>query len=217
MTAACLALMAPAASAAGTGVVPISFAEGSFAGLRAAPPARFEDIGSTIADVGDVNGDGVSDVAVGAARSTRPAAATRGSSTSCSVARRSAGSTWARPRGSGSSGRARGPRRPLPVVRVRTVRRRARWRARPSPGRATSTRDGLADILVGAPFAGRRGRAFSGSAYVVFGKRSTSAGRPAASRVAAASASTGRAATPPRRPRSRARATSTATGAPTWW
>ena len=30
--------------------------------------------------------------------------------------------------------------------------------------------DGLADILLGAPFAGRRGRAFSGSAYVVFGK-----------------------------------------------
>ena len=35
--------------------------------------------------------------------------------------------------------------------------------------------DGLADLIVGAPFAGRRERSFSGSAYVVFGKRTTTA------------------------------------------
>src|SRR5215218_5263760 len=47
----------------GTPVVPISVAEGSFVGL----PPRGPYFDSGLAEVGDVNGDGISDVAIGAA------------------------------------------------------------------------------------------------------------------------------------------------------
>ena len=166
-----LALL-PSTASADTGVVPISLAEGSFAGLRASSPGRFQDMGSTIADVGDVNGDGVSDVAVGAAAVDAPGR------TDAGVVYVVFGGTalgrldLGRRRGSGSSGRAKAPTGRCRSSRP-TVRRRARWRARAVAGAGDVNADGLADILVGAPFAGRRGRAFSGSAYVVFGKRST--------------------------------------------
>src|SRR3954469_14790742 len=58
--------IASSASASGVAVVPVSAAEGKLRGLPAARPGRFEVPGSTLAQVGDVNGDGLADVAVAA-------------------------------------------------------------------------------------------------------------------------------------------------------
>jgi hypothetical protein len=60
------------ASASGGAVVPSSAAEGTLRGLPAMPPARFANSGSTLAQAGDVNGDGVADVAVAALCRRRP-------------------------------------------------------------------------------------------------------------------------------------------------
>ena len=171
ITAAGLAVMAPAASAAGTGVVPISLAEGSFAGLQAAPPARFGDVGSTVTDLGDVNGDGISDVAVGDDSVDAPG-------------RRDAGVVYVvfggSPLGRLDLGTApgfqiagprQGARRPVPAFAFDGPPAGAMAGAAVAAAGDVNA-DGLADIVVGAPFAGRNGRAFSGSAYVVFGKRS---------------------------------------------
>lgn len=57
-------MVSPPDAAAGTAVLPVSLAEGSFVGLRSVAPGRFGRTGSEIADVGDVNGDGLSDVAI---------------------------------------------------------------------------------------------------------------------------------------------------------
>jgi len=62
-----LAGVASAQAAAFTSAVPISLAEGSFAGLPAGGQARFAYVDSGLAEVGDVNGDGLADVAIGAA------------------------------------------------------------------------------------------------------------------------------------------------------
>src|SRR3954453_20436330 len=56
--------MAPDAWAAGTPVVPITSAEGKLRGLPVTPQGRFSGPGSTLAQVGAVNGDGVADVAI---------------------------------------------------------------------------------------------------------------------------------------------------------
>ena len=173
LIAVCLVALTPSAAAADTGVVPISLAEGSFAGLRASPPGRFQDSGAMLADVGDVNGDGVSDVAVGAASVDAPGR------TDAGVVYVVFGGT---PLGrldlrTAPGFRIVGPRqgrnRPLPVFQPDGPPKGA-MAGSAVAGAGDVNADGLADILVGAPFAGRRGRAFSGSAYVVFGKRSTS-------------------------------------------
>ncbi len=173
LIAVCLLALTPSVASADTGVVPISLAEGSFAGLRASSPGRFQDTGSTIADVGDVNGDGVSDVAVGAAHVDAPGR------TAAGVVYVVFGGT---PLGrvdlrTAPGFRIVGPRqganRPLPRFQPDGPPKGA-MAGSAVAGAGDVNADGLADILVGAPFAGRRGRAFSGSVYVVFGKRSTS-------------------------------------------
>ena len=163
----------PSAAAADTGVVPISNAEGSFAGLRAASPGRFADSGSTVAELGDVNGDGIADVAVGAPSVDAPGR------TDAGVVYVVFGGT---PLGrldlrTAPGFRIVGPRqganRPLPSFQPDGPPKGA-MAGSAVAGAGDVNADGLADIVVGAPFAGRRGRAYSGSVYVVFGKRSTS-------------------------------------------
>src|SRR3954468_5079152 len=66
LLAAALFAIVPDASAAGGAVVPVSAAEGKLRGLPAARPGRFSSSASALAQVGDVNGDGIGDVAVAA-------------------------------------------------------------------------------------------------------------------------------------------------------
>ena len=130
-------------------------------------------MGSTIADVGDVNGDGVSDVAVGAAAVDAPGRTDAGvvyvvfggTALGRLDLRTAPGFRIVGPR--------QGANRPLPVF-ASDGPPKGSMAGSAVAGAGDVNADGLADILVGAPFAGRRGRAFSGSAYVVFGKRSTS-------------------------------------------
>src|SRR5262249_36738218 len=132
----------------------------------------FSGSGSTLADVGDVNGDGIADVAVAA-----PSSDVRD--------RRDAGVVYVVFGGS-PLGRIdvrsapgfrilcapQGARRPLPVFRPDAPLTGAMTGAAVA-GAGDVNGDGLADLVVGAPFAGHRKRAFSGSAYVVFGKRTS--------------------------------------------
>jgi hypothetical protein len=162
----------PSAAAADTGVVPISSAEGSFAGLRAASPGRFADSGSTVAELGDVNGDGIADVAVGA-----PSVDARGRTDAGVVYVVFGGTPLGRldlrtAPGFRIVGPRQGANRPLPSFQPDGALKGA-MAGSAVAGAGDVNADGLADIVVGAPFAGRRGRAYSGSVYVVFGKRST--------------------------------------------
>jgi len=161
------------AAASGTAIVPISAAEAQLTGLPRLETGRFGSPGSTVAGVGDVNGDGVADVAVAAPSDDRPG-------------RRDAGvvhvvfggsplgridlDSAATP-GFAVIGPRQGATRPPPV-----------WQPDGPPegamagsavaGAGDVNGDGLGDLLIGAPFTGHRGRAFSGSVYLVFGKRS---------------------------------------------
>jgi hypothetical protein len=169
LLAVCLVALTPAAAAADTGVVPISAAEGSLTGLRAAAPGRFADAGSTLADVGDVNGDGVSDAAVGAPSVDAPGRTDAGvvyvvfgGAPLGRIDLRSAGFRIVGPR--------QGTHRPLPRFEPHGIKGAMAGSAVHGAGDVNG--DGLADIVIGAPFTGRPRRAWSGSAYVVFGKRS---------------------------------------------
>jgi hypothetical protein len=175
-TAAALGLvgMVPAeASAEATSVLPISLADGSFAGLPAGGQGRFQLVDSGLAEVGDVNGDGFADVAIGAA-SADP------------LGRRDAGVVYVVFGGSPLGridvrsselagfqviGPRQGRRRPAPVFQPDGAPGGAMAGSSVAPA-GDINGDGLDDILVGAPYAGNRGRSFSGSVYVVFGKRS---------------------------------------------
>ena len=165
-------LLVSDASALSGAVVPITVAEGQLRGLPAAHPGRFAAATSPIAQVGDVNGDGLADVAVAA-----PSDDARG--------RRDAGAVYvlfggaplgrvdvSKAPGFRIDGPKQGTRRPLPVFQPDGPPEGAMAGSAVS-GAGDVNGDGLADLVVGAPFAGRRERSFSGSAYVVFGKAST--------------------------------------------
>ncbi len=167
-------LLVSDASALSGAVVPITVAEGQLRGLPAAHPGRFAAATSPIAQVGDVNGDGVADVAVAA-----PSDDARG--------RRDAGAVYvlfggaplgrvdvSKAPGFRIDGPKQGKRRPLPVFQPDGAPEGA-MAGSAVAGAGDVNGDGLADLIVGAPFAGRRERSFSGSAYVVFGKRTTTA------------------------------------------
>src|SRR4051812_24825994 len=135
-------------------------------------PGRFQSAGSSLAAVGDVNGDGIADVAMAA-----PSSDVAGRTDAGVVHVLFGGSALGRVDiGSAPGFRVLGPRqgarRPLPVFQPDGPPRGAMAGSSVS-GAGDVNGDGLADLLIGAPFAGNRKRAYSGSAYVVFGKRTS--------------------------------------------
>jgi hypothetical protein len=187
-----LALVAPAeASSQETSVLPISLAEASFGGLPPGEQARFHYVDSGLAEVGDVNGDGHADVAIGAASADPPGRRDAGVVHVVfggSLGRIDLGALGpagfhvtrlgridfgaAGPAGFQIIGPPQGRRRPPPVFQPDGPPRGA-MAGSSVAGAGDVNGDGLDDVLVGAPYAGNRGRAFSGSVYVVFGRRST--------------------------------------------
>lgn len=167
--------VAPDASAFTGALVPIWAAEGHLRGLPAGTPGRFGGSENTLAQVGDVNGDGFTDVAVAA-----PAADVRGRRDAGAVHVLFGGTALGRidvgkAPGFRILGPKQGKRRPLPVFEPHNDAVAGARAGTSVAGAGDVNGDGLADLVVGAPFTGNRKRAFSGSAYVVFGQRSTAA------------------------------------------
>jgi uncharacterized repeat protein (TIGR01451 family) len=123
-------------------------------GFRIDGAAASDNAGQSVAGAGDVNGDGVDDVVVGAHVTDNNNRL-----------------------GSGSAYVLFGPLAPGTIdlaqlgaagarIDGAAIGNRAGWSV---AGTADVNGDGVADLIVGAPFATNNGRAFSGSAYVVFG------------------------------------------------
>jgi hypothetical protein len=157
LAASCIAILtAPAAFAVNVpigGTLDLAAADGGVLGT-----APGDGLGSSVAFVGDVNGDGVTDEAIGA-----PGASPNG--------RRGAGSVYVvfgplPPAGAdvGDLGAA--------ALRIDGPRRGAALGASVA-GLGDVNGDGLHDLLIGAPSMSWLGRGGAGAAYVVFGKRDT--------------------------------------------
>jgi Putative Ig domain/FG-GAP repeat len=127
-------------------------------GFRIDGAAPGADAGISVAGAGDVNGDGMADVIVGADSAGNNARAASGSAYvvfgKTSTAPVDLGALGAD--GFRIDGAAGGDEAGISVA-----------------GAGDVNGDGRPDVIVGALFAGNNGRAISGSAYVVFGKSST--------------------------------------------
>ena len=131
----------------------------SQANVRIDGAAPEDGAGLTVAAAGDVNGDGIPDVIVGAPNASNNGRLFSGSAYVI-FGRRSPGTVDLANLGSNGF-RIDGPAGNSAVVPMSVA------------GAGDVNGDGLADVIVGFPAASNNGRMHSGSAYVVFGKRST--------------------------------------------
>jgi hypothetical protein len=128
------------------------------AGLRVMGARPGDRLGASVSSAGDVNGDGLRDFVFGAPRADARGGLEAGAAYVVFGRRGSATVDLARSGFGGFRIEGAAPRESL---------------GRSVAGIGDVNADGLDDLLVGAPGADHRGRASSGSAYVVYGRRET--------------------------------------------